>query len=66
MLGTSGPPARSTRARFAAAAAITLMTNCQADEYQWKHKKHNPVPTAMELNEIANVVLEGDKVLKYR
>ena len=50
ILGNSGSQARNTRARFAAAPAFALVTNCQADAHQWKHKKYNPTPTNLELD----------------
>ena len=38
----------------------------QANAHQWEHRNHITMPNKLELNDIANVVLEGDKVLKYR
>ena len=51
IISKNGPPVRNTRSRFTAAvAALAAMeSGSQAD--------------ALELNEIANAVLEGDKVL---
>ena len=62
---SSGSPARNTRARFAVAAAslAAVVSNNQASAHQWEHKKYNPMPQNLELNEIADAVLEGDKML---
>ena len=68
IVSKDGPPARNTRSRFAAAAtALAAMASItQADGHQWEHRNHTTMPIKLELNEIANAVLEGDKVLKYR
>ena len=67
-MSKDGPLARNTRSRFAAATAALAAIACvnQADTQQWEHKNHITMPNKLELNEIANAVLEGDKVLKYR
>ena len=69
IVSNNGPPARNTRSRFAAAAAASLAVMAsvtQADAHQWEHRNHTTMPNKLELNEIANAVLERDKVLKYR
>ena len=45
---------------------MTLLANCQVDTHHWKHSKHNPTTTKLDLNEIANTVLEENNFLKYR
>ena len=68
IVNNHGPPARNTRSRYtAAAAALAAMVSItQANGHQWEHKNHVTMPNRLELNEIANTVLDGDKVLKYR
>ena len=69
IVSNDGPPARNTRSRFVAASAAALAAMAsvtQADGHQWEHRNHTIMPNKLELNEIANAVLEGDKVLKYR
>ena len=67
-MSKNGPPARNTRSRFAAAAAAlaAMASGTQANGHQWEHRNHITMPNKLELNEIANAVLEGDKVLKCR
>ena len=68
VVGNNGSPARNTRAIFAVAAAAlaAVMTNNQANAHQWEHRKHSPMAHKLELNDVANAVLEGDRMLKYR
>ena len=67
VVGNNGSPARNTRARFAVAAAalVAVMTNNQANAHPWDHRKHSPMAHKLELNEVANAVMEGDKMLNY-
>ena len=68
IVNNQGPPARNTRSRYAAAAAAlaAMVSITQANGHQWEHKNHVTMPNILELNEVANAVLDGDRVLKYR
>ena len=68
VVGNSGSPARNLRANFAVAAAAhaAVVTNSQADAYQWEHRKHSSMTHELELNEVAHAVVEGDEMMYYR
>ena len=67
VLGTDGSPARNTRSRCAALAALTLLSDSQASGTQWRPRSMSVNNSPLTpLAELASAVLDGDNVLKYR
>jgi hypothetical protein len=67
VIGNNDSSARSTRSRCASVAALTLLAASQASAKEWTPRNHQPAPTTgIPLNELANTVMDGDKMLKYR
>ena len=67
ILGDNTSPARNTRSRCASVAALTLLSASQASGVQWAPRNmYNDTSPMSPLAELANAVLDGDNILKYR
>jgi len=67
VMGNNDSPARNTRSRCASVAALALLAASQATAKEWAPRKHLPTQAIeMPLNELANAVLDGEKLLNYR
>ena len=67
ILGDNTSPARNTRSRCASVAALTLLSASQASGIQWAPRNmYNDAAPMSSLAELANAVLDGDNILKYR